>query len=295
LVIVILLLIGLGGLGAGGLLVIASLLILAAGGLVLARTARRLGRIERERRRFLGDLTHELKTPLSIIRGQAEAIVDGIYPADAAHLAPILDATGTLERLVGELGTLAHGQAGSLELTYEQVDVALLVNETLISFAAAGQAAGIGLHADVAAGLPVLEADPARLRSALGNLITNSLRHTPAGGTVTVSAALAGGEVELSVTDTGEGIDPDLQARIFDRFVKGPGSGGSGIGLAIVRDVVAAHGARLLDVRSGLGQEPGSAFGFRSENQAPPRGSGSGAGRVRESRRAHIRRISSLR
>jgi signal transduction histidine kinase len=200
---------------------------------------------EKQRRSFLADVTHELRTPLSVIRGQAEGIADGLYPADAAHLAPIVEATQTLARLVDDLRTLALAETGHLQLQREPVDMATLINDTLAAFESQAQAKGVSLAADIPGELPTVSADAVRIRGVIANLLANAIAHTPAGGSVRVSAARADGGVSVSVTDTGEGIPADLLPRIFDRFVKTPGSSGSGLGLAIARDLVTAHGGTI--------------------------------------------------
>jgi len=200
---------------------------------------------EKQRRSFLADVTHELRTPLSVIRGQAEGIADGLYPADAAHLAPIVEATQTLARLVDDLRTLALAETGHLQLQREPVDMATLINDTIASFEPQAQTKGVTLAADIPGELPTVSADPVRIRGVIGNLLANAIAHTPAGGSVRISAVPANGGVSVSVTDTGEGIPADLLPRIFDRFVKTPGSSGSGLGLAIARDLVTAHGGTI--------------------------------------------------
>jgi two-component system sensor histidine kinase BaeS len=205
----------------------------------------RLEATDTRRRSFLADVTHELRTPLSIIRGQAEAISDGVYPADPAHVAPILEATTTLERLVEDLGTLALSEMGSLVLAREPIDLAVLVNTTLASFAGSAEAAGVTMAADVSADVAPVLADPARLSGVLRNLLANAIRYTPAGGSVHVQARRTDDRVVVEVRDTGGGIAPDLLPHVFERFVKGPGSSGSGLGLAIARDVVVAHGGTI--------------------------------------------------
>jgi len=205
----------------------------------------RLESTDSQRRSFVADVTHELRAPLSIIRGQAEGIVDGVYRGDAEHVGPILDATETLELLVEDLRTLALSETGSLALAREPVDLAVLVNETLAAFRAAAAAKGVTLAEDVSLDVPAVDADPARIRGVLGNLLTNAIRHTPAGGSVRVGATGAGDLVTVSVRDTGEGIPGDLKPHVFERFVKGGDSRGSGLGLAIARDVVVAHGGRI--------------------------------------------------
>ena len=212
----------------------------------------RLKANDEQRRSFLADVAHELRTPLSVIRGQAEAIADGLYPGDADHVAPILDATGTLEVLVEDLRTLALTDAGSLVLNREAVDVAALVHDALASFQTQAERGGVALSADIADTMPMVDADPARLRGVLANLLSNSIRHTPAGGSVRAGARTSGSQVVISVTDTGEGIAPELLPHVFERFVTGPNSTGSGLGLAIAHDVVTAHGGKV-EIESALG------------------------------------------
>jgi two-component system sensor histidine kinase BaeS len=217
----------------------------------------RLEATDRERRTFLADVSHELRTPLAVIRGQVEAIGEGVYPADAEHLAPITDATQTLEQLVEDLRTLALAEAGALTLAREPVDMVELANESVAGFRATAQAAGVALDVESAGEVPTVSADPSRIRGVLGNLIANAVRHTPRAGRVTVRiegvpspapggvGARDGGRVEVAVSDTGSGIAAELLPRIFDRFVKAPGSPGSGLGLAIARDLVTAHGGTI--------------------------------------------------
>jgi signal transduction histidine kinase len=213
----------------------------------------RLKITDEQRRGFLADVAHELRTPLSVIRGQAEAIADGLYPADAAHLAPILDATETLDRLVEDLRTLALTDAGNLELKKEPTDLGQLARDTAESFRPQADATGISLTTDLADNLPPVDVDPARIRQVISNLLSNAIRHTPSGGSVHVAVSSAGDQVALTVTDTGEGIPPELLPHVFERFVKGPNSQGSGLGLAIAHDIATAHAGRL-----EISSEPGS-------------------------------------
>ena len=212
----------------------------------------RLKTSDEQRRSFLADVVHELRTPLSVIRGQAEGIADGLYPADEEHLSPIVDATRSLEMLVEDLRALALSETGSLALVREPVDPAELVDESVASFAAQADEAGVKLTGEAAGGLPTIDVDPTRMRGAVGNVIANAIRHTPAGGSVKVSAVQGDGAVTISVTDTGEGIAPDLLPHVFERFVRGAGSKGSGLGLAIAHDITVAHGGTI-DASSAVG------------------------------------------
>jgi two-component system sensor histidine kinase BaeS len=205
----------------------------------------RLATADRSRRSFVADLTHELRTPLAIIRGQAEGIGDGVYPGDQAHVTPILDAAASLDSLVDALATMTLADVGSLTLTREAVDVPVLLTSSLAAFQSVADAASVRLVADLEPDLPTIDADPARIRGVLGNLLSNAIRYTPAGGTVTASARRSGEVVAFAIRDTGQGIPSELRPRIFERFVKGPGSPGSGLGLAIAKDVVSAHGGTI--------------------------------------------------
>ena len=205
----------------------------------------RLKASDEQRRSFLADVTHELRTPLSVIRGQVEAIADGMYPADAAHLSPILDAIQALDRLVEDLRTLVLTDAGSLVLNKEPTDLAALLADTLESFQPQADLGGLALDSDLASDLPPVNVDPPRIRGVIGNLLSNAIRHTPPGGSIKVGLGRSGDQAVATVADTGEGIPPELLPHVFERFVKGADSNGSGLGLAIAHDIAAAHGGKL--------------------------------------------------
>jgi two-component system sensor histidine kinase BaeS len=218
----------------------------------LAELARRLEATDERRRTFLADLAHELRTPLAVVRAQAEAISEGVYPADAAHLGPILDAAAAMEALTADLRTLAESDAGALTLKLEPIAVDDLLSDTVSTHAAQAAAAGIELEASPGAG--TVNADAARLRRVLANLVTNALAHTPAGGTIRLAAERRGSRFEITVSDSGSGLEPGLGDRAFERFSKGPGSRGSGLGLAIAKDIVEAHGGTIaLETNPGGG------------------------------------------
>jgi signal transduction histidine kinase len=200
---------------------------------------------EEQRRRLLADVSHELRTPLSVVQGNLEALVDGVHPADEAHLLAILDETKILSRLVEDLRTLSLAESGALALHREAIDVGVLVRETVESFASQAEPAGVSLEAKVSSGLPQVDADPVRAREILSNLVANALRYTPRGGNVTVSARAEDPGVAIDVRDTGAGIAPDRIGRIFDRFYKSPESRGAGLGLAIAKQLVEAHGGEI--------------------------------------------------
>ena len=214
--------------------------------------AARLEADEEQRRTLLADVSHELRTPLAVITGNLEAVIDGVYPPDPAHLSPILDETRVMARLIEDLRTIALSEAGTLTLHPEPTDPDVLIGEVLHAFAPEATAAGVTLAAESPDDLPILEIDPVRIREVLSNLVANALRHTPVGGTVTIGGSATASEVTLTVRDTGSGIDPEVLPHVFDRFVKGAESRGSGLGLAIARGLVEAHGGTL-DVKSIVG------------------------------------------
>jgi two-component system sensor histidine kinase BaeS len=213
----------------------------------------RLESSEEQRRRLLADVTHELRTPLTIMQGNLEALLDGVYPADAEHLEPILDATRVLSRLVDDLRTLSLAEAGALTLHREPTDTADLVSDAVASFRTQADAAGITLVAAVGDALPQIDVDPVRMREVLSNLLSNALRYTPRGGTIRVSAAASDGKLRVSVKDSGPGIAPEALPHVFDRFYKSEESHGAGLGLAIAKSLVVAHGGEI-GVTSTLGQ-----------------------------------------
>jgi two-component system OmpR family sensor kinase/two-component system sensor histidine kinase BaeS len=220
--------------------------------------AARLEQHDEQRRELLADITHELRTPLSVVQGNLEGLLDGVYPRDDAHLQMILDETRVLARLVEDLRTLALADSGALKLQREPVDLAVLANEVAASFRAQADASGVALSVDAESELPLIDVDPARMREVLANLLSNALRHTPQGGAVRVAYGADKGErVALSVRDTGSGIPPDDLPHIFDRFYRTHDSGGSGLGLAIAKNLVEAHGG---DIRAE--SEPGRGATF---------------------------------
>lgn len=207
----------------------------------------RLRRTEDRRRQLLADITHELRTPVAVIQGNLEAMLDGVYPPDAGHLRPVLEETQFLSRLIDDLRTLSLAESGALELHREPTDLGLLAGELAASFRAQAEAAGVSLATDLPEDLPLADIDPLRIREVLANLTANALHHSPRGGEIRITGSLeAGGErIRLQVSDTGVGISPQDLPHIFDRFYKAADSSGSGLGLAIARNLVEAHGGEI--------------------------------------------------
>jgi len=205
----------------------------------------RLGTNEARRRQLLADVAHELRTPLSVIQANLEALIDGLYPIDGAHLRRVLDETAVMSRLLNDLQTLSTAEAGALVLHREPTGPHQLIDGAVRSFTAQATDAGVRLETRPTGFLPEIEVDRLRIGEVLGNLLSNALRHTPSGGVVTLGAIAVGDGVELSVTDTGSGIPPERLPHVFDRFSRAPESPGAGLGLAIARSLVEAHGGTI--------------------------------------------------
>ena len=214
----------------------------------------RLAETDSRRRQLLADVSHELRTPLTVIQGNVEGMLDGVYATDREHLEHVLAEARQLERLIEDLRTMSLVDAGALPLHRERVDLGALAAEAVAALQPQAAEAGVDLSANSADAIPELELDPRRMRQVIGNLVSNALRHTPAGGIVRVTVSTGSGVLILSVTDTGSGMDAESAARAFDRFWRSPGSPGSGLGLPIARDLVAAHGGEVeLQTTAGHG------------------------------------------
>ncbi len=207
--------------------------------------ASRLHLTDAQRRELLADVTHELRTPLTVVQGNLEGMLDGVYPADEANLRSLLEETNILSRLVEDLRTLALAESGALQLRKEATDLAMLVRDTAAAFQTQADSAGVSLTVETADDLPWLDLDPGRVRQVLANLLANALRYTPAGGTISVRYRQADGQARLEVQDTGLGIPADELPHVFERFYKSTDSGGMGLGLAIARHLVEAHGGTI--------------------------------------------------
>ena len=206
-----------------------------------------------QRRRFLADVSHELRTPLTVIQGGVEGMIDGLYPADRPHLERLLAETHQLERLTDDLRTLSLTDAGALELHRDPVDLGALAADVVAGFEPQAATEGVTLAVEVGQ-LPSLSLDARRVRQVIGNLLSNALRHTETGGRISVRVRRVGDHVELEVADTGAGMDSEAAERAFDRFWRSGDTAGAGLGLAIVRDLVRAHGGEAtLESAPGAG------------------------------------------
>ncbi len=201
----------------------------------------RLGTNEERRRQLLADVAHELRTPLSVIQANLEAVVDGVYPTDEAHLRPVLDETKVMARLLDDLQTLSTAEAGALRLHREPVEPRRLIDAAVAAFSAQANQGGVRLETRVEGDLAEIGVDPVRIGEVMSNLLSNAIRHTPRGGKVRVTAGPTRDGIEIAVADTGSGIAPDQLPHVFDRFSRSPDSPGAGLGLAIARSLVQAH------------------------------------------------------
>jgi signal transduction histidine kinase len=222
-----------------------------------------LARQETLRRDLVGDVAHELRTPLANLRCQIEALEDGLAQPDAATIASLREETLLLARLVEDLQQISLADAGVLRLVLEPLAPAELVESALAASRSAAADAGVALESRVPPLPPVL-ADRERIAQVLRNLVTNALQHTPAGGSVTLEARAVDGAVEFAVRDTGQGIPAEHLSLVFERFhrvdpSRARATGGAGLGLAIVRRLVEAHGGTVR-VESETGK--GSTFTF---------------------------------
>ncbi|MEV5855911.1 HAMP domain-containing sensor histidine kinase [Streptomyces anulatus] len=231
-------------------------------------------RLEEQRKAMVSDVAHELRTPLSNIRGWLEAAQDGLADPDPAFVSSLLEEAVLLQHIIDDLQDLAAADAGVLRLHPESVEIRELLSQVAAAHQARAENAGVTLAVTATAPGPALLADPVRLRQAVGNLVSNAVRHTSEGGRVTLRAYAreeGDGTVLVEVTDTGSGIPSDDLPRVFDRFWRAEKSrsrrtGGSGLGLAIVRKLVEAHGGTV-DATSVEGE--GSTFVLRLPGTTP--------------------------
>lgn len=227
---------------------------LAGLGRTFNHMAESLQRAEESRRAMTADIAHELRNPLAVQRANLEAMQDGIYPLSPENLEAILEQNQMLTRLVNDLRTLALADAGQLELEFTPTDFPALVKRVVDRSTPQAATHQVQIELESAweerAGIPLLSIDPLRTEQILGNLISNALRYTPAGGRVRLGLQQIPGAIQLTVHDSGPGIPPQSLPYIFDRFYRAEKSrtraeGGSGLGLAIARQLAQAHGGDL--------------------------------------------------
>jgi len=205
----------------------------------------RLQNADRLRRNVMADVAHELRTPLSVLQGRLEGLIDGVYPRDDRQLGELLEETRVLSRLIEDLRTLALSDAGALPLQTDATDLGQLVRDVIRSMTPEAHHKSVSLTASSSTETAVADVDPARIREVLTNLLSNALRHSVGGSSVTVSVSQTSAGVTIAVRDAGGGMAPEEVTRIFDRFYKGSASRGSGLGLSIAKSIITAHGGEI--------------------------------------------------
>ena len=225
--------------------------------------AARLEQTEARRLELIGNVAHELRTPLSSIKGYMEGLIDGVLPAGAATFQQVYREADRLQRLVYDLQELSQVEAGAFDLNLQPTSVMDLVKAVMARLGRQFEDKGVALEIDVPSNLPPVQVDGDRIGQVLLNLVGNALQYTPAGGEVCLRARREGGMVRLAVEDSGIGIAPEHLPRVFERFYRVDRSrsrvgGGSGIGLTIARHLVEAHAGQIGVTSDGLDQ--GSTF-----------------------------------
>jgi signal transduction histidine kinase len=221
--------------------------------------ATRLDASEDLRHRLLSDVAHELRTPVATINAYLEGLEDGVAELNA-DTAALLRAQGArLTRLADDLSAVTKAQSGEIGLALAHLDPAAMLRLARLAAQDRAEAAGVELVVQADAPLPQVLADPDRMAQVLGNLVDNALRHTVPGGRIVLDARRAGDTVVLGVSDTGEGIEPEHLPNVFERFYRADSardraSGGSGIGLAITKALVEAHGGTVKAESDGRGK-----------------------------------------
>jgi signal transduction histidine kinase len=210
--------------------------------------AERLQVHDQQRRNMLADLSHELRTPITVIQGNVEGILDGLYPADELRLKSILEETQVLSRLVDDLRTLALAESGALYLKREPTNLAELIRDAVSGFEAQIKEKEIKVETTLNGGEDA-NIDPQRVREVLTNLLSNALRYSPRGGEIQVRLTEAGSSpernVKISIEDNGPGIESAELSHVFERFYKSSDSGGMGLGLSIAKYLVEAHNGEI--------------------------------------------------
>jgi len=211
---------------------------------------------EKERRRIISDIAHEMRTPLTVIDGTIDAILDGVFQPDKERLGTIKEQTQFLAHVISDLRDLSLADSGQLKLEPVATDIGELVQRKLTQLEVKAKEKGVGLKLVASQGTPQVYVDPARIEQVVTNLLTNAIRHTPAGGNISVTVRPAETNqlnrpgLMVSVADSGEGIAHEHLSHIFERFYRVGESrsrddGGAGLGLAIVKQMVLAHGGKV--------------------------------------------------
>lgn len=233
--------------------------------------AESLDRTETQRQHLMADIAHELRTPITVIQANLEAMLDEVLPLNAEQVAALHNETLLLSRLVGDLRLLSQAEAGALKLERQETDLVGLIHRVAEKIRVQAQQNGISLESEIPENLPRISIDADRITQVLNNLIGNALRYTPKDGKIILSATKSpgsAGTIQISITDTGSGIDPEALPFVFDRFYRADqsrarNSGGSGLGLAIVKQLVEAHGGKVEAVSPVFSNADRQGYGTR--------------------------------
>lgn len=215
-------------------------------------TAERLKRLEAARTQFISEISHDLRTPLTAIKGLLVNLIDASKPGEQPSLEIAERETDRLIRLVNQLLDFSRWQGGQLELNRRPVDLSAIASAAVTLSEGRAHHRNITLNTDVPPSLPTISADPDRLQQVILNLLDNAIKFTPSGGQVTLAVTRRENEIEVSVQDTGQGMSNEEQERAFEPYYRGEG-GGTGLGLTIARAIVEAHGGRM-GIESNIGQ-----------------------------------------
>jgi signal transduction histidine kinase len=207
-------------------------------------------RQEKLRKEMTADIAHELRTPLSVVQANLDALADGVYPLTRENLAPIRESAELLDRLVEDLRTLELADAGQLALEKSEVDLPQLLSRVAARFTPRAESLSQRIELAPMPAAIAVQADSQRLDQILGNLLDNALRHTSGSGTIRLGLRADAQDVFVTVEDSGPGIPPDQLDLIFERFhrvdtARSRSDGGTGLGLAIARKLAEAHGGNL--------------------------------------------------
>jgi signal transduction histidine kinase len=223
-----------------------------------------LERAEQLRRNMVADVAHELRTPLSNIRGYLEAVNDGMMKPDAEAIQSLNEEAVRLTRLIDELQELSLAEAGELKLICQDEDISKLIKQAALALKTQAASKGVSVSIDLASDVPLVSIDSQRIAQVLHNLLDNALVHTDKGARITIGATRKDNWVEVAVVDTGAGIPDEDLPNIFERFYRvdksrARATGGSGLGLTIAKRLVEAHGGNI-EVQSELGKGTRLAF-----------------------------------
>jgi len=221
-----------------------------------------LERGEQSRQQLTADIAHELRTPLTVIEGTVDGIIDGVFQPDMEHLRSIKEQTSVLTHLISDLRDLSLAESGQLKLNLAPVDMVELVRRMVSNHEINALEKNVRIKLEEVTQIPEIRIDPVRMEQVISNLLTNAIRHTLSGGSITLVIRNDEGGLVISVTDTGEGIVSEDLSHVFERFYRSGSSrsrkeGGTGLGLAIVKQMVEAHGGKVW-VESKMGR--GSIF-----------------------------------